>query len=95
MADLFTVTEVIDGDTFKVEPNWEWEGKSGNTVRPTGYDTPEEGQSGYQAAKLKLTRLILGKKVELKNPVNISYGRLVCDVYLNGTKLADYFAEYQ
>jgi len=38
----FTVSEVIDGDTFKVKNGWRWIQRSGDTVRPTGYNTPEE-----------------------------------------------------
>ena len=91
----FKVTEVIDGDTFKVSPNWKWNDKEGDTVRPNGYNTPEQGKPGYQEAKEKLEKLILGKDVELKNPVNITFGRLLCDVYINGQNLASFFPEYQ
>ena len=87
----FLVTKVIDGDTFEVSPGWEWNGKSGNVVRPTGYNAPEAGEAGYQSAKDHLTNLILNKEVELKNPVKLSYGRLLCDVEYDGNKLADYF----
>lgn len=91
----FRVKEVIDGDTFKVSPNWEWNDKSGDTVRPTGYNTPEIGEPGYEEAKKKLSDLILGNDVELRNPVSITYGRLLCDVYYLDTNLADYFPEYR
>lgn len=96
----FTVSSVTDGDTFEVKGGWEWEksdGKvaKGTAVRPTGFDTPERGKPGYEAAKQKLKNLIEGKAVELKNPVDISYGRLVCDVYYNGKLLSSYFKVYQ
>ncbi len=91
----FKVTEVIDGDTFKVTPNWEWAGQSGNTVRPNGYNTPEEGERGYDQATTKLSKLIQGKEVELNNPITFTYGRLLCDVYLNGNNLKNFFPEYQ
>lgn len=90
----FKVTKVIDGDTIEVSPNWKWNDQEGNVVRANGYNTPEQGQPGYQAAKDKLTNLILGKEVELKNAIRITYGRLLCDVYYNGKNLADYFPEY-
>ena len=90
----FKVTKVIDGDTFEVSPNWEWNGKSGNIVRSTGYNTPEQGETGYQATKDKLTNLILNKEVELKKAIKLSYNRLLCDVEYNGKNLADYFAGY-
>ena len=90
----FKVIKVTDGDTIEVTPNWNWSNQEGSVVRPMGYDTPELGQPGYQAAKDKLARLALGKYVELRNAVSITYGRLLCDVYYNGRNLADYFAEY-
>ncbi len=91
----FKVTKIIDGDTFEVSPNWNWNGHSGNIVRPTGYDAPEKGEAGFQRAKDKLADLILGKEVELKNAKTLSYGRLVCDVYVGDLNLAGFFPEYQ
>ena len=87
----FKVTSIIDGDTFKVSPKWTWNGQEGDTVRANGYNTPEQGQPGYQAAKEKLERLILGKYVELKNSIKISYGRLLCDVYIRRKKFSRLF----
>ncbi len=91
----FTVTEIIDGDTFKVSPNWEWNGESGDTIRPNGYNTPEKGEPGFEQAKQKLRKLIDGKTVELKNAITFTYDRLLCDVYIGGKNLKDYFQEYQ
>ena len=90
----FTVTAVIDGDTFEV-PSWKWDGQSGSRVRPTGYDAPELYEQGGQAAKLKLTGLILNQQVELRSAYKVDRGRLVCDVYCRGKYLADYFPEYK
>lgn len=91
----FKVTAVVDGDTFSVEPGWEWDEKSGDRIRPAGFDTPEKGETGYEAATRKLNRLILGKEVELKNPVKLTYERLLCDVYIDGKNLKSHFPEYQ
>ena len=91
----FRVTRVIDGDTFEVSSKWEWNDQTGNVVRVNGYDTPEKGESEHQSTKDKLENLILNKDVELKNPIRITYGRLLCDVYYNGKNIADYFPEYQ
>jgi endonuclease YncB( thermonuclease family) len=55
----YKVTNVIDGDTFEVLPPWKWRDQSGIRVRPTGYNTPEEGQQGYQKAKERLRTLTL------------------------------------
>jgi len=95
MAD-FIVSEIVDGDTFKVKNGWEWNEKKGDTVRPTGYDTPEKGETGYEQTKQKLKDLILGKTVDIKSVKIVDqWGRLVADVYYNGKSLADYFFEYK
>ena len=92
----FIVSEVVDGDTLKVKGGWKWDSKTGDTVRPTGYNTPEKGEPGYEEAKQKLKRLILNEKVEIKNAQTIDdWGRLVADVYYKGENLADYFPEYK
>ena len=90
----FRVTSVIDGDTFDVSPQWQWQGHTGSRVRPTGFDAPEIHASGGLAAKSKLQRLILGKQVELGTAYRVDRGRLVCDVYLNGRNIADQFPGY-
>jgi micrococcal nuclease len=89
------VVTVIDGDTFTVSPKWFYNGQSGDTVRANGYNTPEKGKPGYDAAKQKLKNLIEGKQVDLRNKITFTYGRLLCDVYYNGKNLKDYFPEYQ
>ena len=91
---FFTVISVIDGDTFDVSPQWEWNGQTGSRVRPTGYDAPEIHTHEGQVAKETLSRLILDKKVELREAYKVDRGRLVCDVYFKNKNLADYFPEY-
>lgn len=91
----FTVTAIIDGDTFDVTPQWRWNGQTGNRIRPAGYDAPELHTYGGQAAKDKLSRLILGNQVDLQTAHTIDRGRLVCEVYFRNKNLADYFSEYQ
>ncbi len=91
----FTVTAVIDGDTFEVSPQWKWNGQTGVRVRPAGYDTPEITQFGWQSAKDKLAGLILGRWVELGNAYRVDRGRLVCEVFVQGRNLADYFRQYR
>lgn len=72
------------------------ERKKGDTIRPTGYNTPEKGKPGYEQAKQKLKDLILGKTVDIRSAKTVDqWGRLVADVYYNGKNLADYFPEYK
>ncbi len=91
----FKVTNIVDGDTFDVSPNWTWNGYNGSRIRPTGYDAPEMNTQAGIAAKDKLQRLILGKTITLGTAYKLDHNRLVCDVYYNGRNLADYFPEYQ
>jgi len=92
----FIVSEIVDGDTFKVKNGWKWDEKTGDTVRPTGYNTPEKGEPGYEEAKQKLKNLILDKTVDIKSFKTVDeWGRLVADVYYNGKNLADFFPEYK
>ena len=74
----------------------EMERKKGDIIRPTGYNTPEKGEQGYEQAKQKLKDLIWEKTVDIKNAKIVDeWGRLVADVYYNGKNLADYFPEYK
>ncbi len=86
---MFTVSTVIDGDTFEVRGGWKWNGESGTRVRPTGFDAPELDADGGPAAKRRLEQLILGEEVELRSAHRIDRGRLVCDVYLRGRQLSE------
>ena len=89
-----TVVEIIDGDTFRVSPEWNLGNATGDRVRPTGYNTPEKGEAGYQEAKDRLGNLILDKVVTLSNPIKITRGRLLCDVFIDGKYLADFFPDF-
>ena len=91
----FTVSSIIDGDTFEVSPQWKWKGNTGNRVRPTGYNAPELHAYGGQSAKLELARLIQGQQVDLRAAHKVDRGRLICDVYIRNRNLADYFPAYQ
>jgi endonuclease YncB( thermonuclease family) len=91
----FTVISVIDGDTFDVSPRWQWNSQTGTRIRPAGYDAPELGTYGGQAAKDKLSRLIYTQQVDLQTAHKVDRGRLVCEVFFRNKNLADYFPEYQ
>ena len=62
----FNVTSIIDGDTFEVSPQWQWNGQTGTRVRPAGYNAPELHTHGGEVAKNKLSKLILGDQVDLR-----------------------------
>jgi endonuclease YncB( thermonuclease family) len=87
------VTQIIDGDTFLIHEEWQFNNQTGNRIRPTGYDTPESNTIAGVRATDKLRNLIKGKEVSLENPRTVDRGRLVCEVYFQGKNLADYFPE--
>ena len=87
MRGMFTVEDVIDGDTIEVWPNWNWGEKTGDRVRLANVNAPEVHESGGMEAKVKLMSLVSGREVELRNKVSLSFDRLVCDVYVDGSKV--------
>ncbi len=70
------VTEVVDGDTFRLA--------SGETVRIIGINTPEISEPGGDIAKDIATQMLLGKKVRLQRDVRNKddYNRLLRYVYI-------------
>ena len=84
---MATVCNVIDGDTLDVTPRWQFNGQTGNRVRLANVNAPEISKPGGLAAKQRLEHLVLNKQVQLRNAVSIGYGRLVCDVLLNGSNI--------
>ncbi len=78
------VMRVIDGDTFQIAGYWHFKNSAGDRVRIAHFNAPELHELGGQAARTKLENLILNKWVELKNYKELSYDRLVCDVFLDG-----------
>jgi endonuclease YncB( thermonuclease family) len=67
------VVEVVDGDTFQLV--------SGKRIRLMGVDAPEYDRCGGKEAKEKLTSLILGKTIILKEETKEAYGRSLSLVY--------------
>jgi micrococcal nuclease len=78
---LFTVDEVLDGDTILIE--------TGDYVRLIGVDAPEKNQDFYNESKTFLTSLILNQKVRLEIDIRNrdNYGRLLRYIYLNETNI--------
>lgn len=91
----FKVTKIIDGNSFEISPSWKWKEITGTLIRASGYNAPEQNQSGYETALSKLKDLILDKQVELANPIRITSGLLLCDVLLDNVNLKEHFPEYQ
>jgi micrococcal nuclease len=92
----YKVREVIDGDTFRIEGKWERQGRTGDVIRPYGYDTPEKGEPGYEETKQRLIDLILGKTIKIaKVRMMDHFGRLIAHIEFEGKSLAEYFPDYK
>src|SRR5690606_36208581 len=85
--ELYTVTKVIDGDTFWVDNGT----PKGIKIRLTGIDAPEsqkrwKREEGYygKESKAYLTKLLRNKKVRLETDIDSldRYGRTLSYVYL-------------
>lgn len=87
------VTNVVDGDTFKIE--------SGETVRMIGIDTPETVhpskpiQCYGKEASLKTEELIEGKEIRLEKDISEKdkYGRLLRYVYVGDIFVNEYLVK--
>lgn len=78
----YTVTRVIDGDTFET--------KEKQIIRIKDINAPEKGLCGYDTSKAYLTHLILGKNVYIKVSWLDRYRRQIGSVYLtDGTNLTE------
>jgi micrococcal nuclease len=89
------VIKVYDGDTITIAAKLPYDGSPlyKFSVRLNGIDTPEiktknplEKQKALEC-KGELTRLCLNKTVELQNVTTEKYGRILADVYCDGTHL--------
>ena len=81
----FTVTRVVDGDTFWIEGYDGVETK----CRFVFIDTPERDEPGFDAATEKLRELIEGREVEIrfsdpKGRKRDNFGRLLVSVDVDG-----------
>ena len=76
-----TCTHVQDGDTLRTaKQNW---------IRLANVCAPELGTYGGTKAKNTLASLVLGKEITYEQ-VGTSYGRIVADVWINGTHVNAY-----
>jgi len=75
------VDTVIDGDTFTLE--------SGETIRLANVDAPEKGTPNAAKAREELNRLIGGKPITYDIKARDVYGRLVAEVWVDGSNIND------
>ncbi|MEK7597994.1 MAG: thermonuclease family protein [Patescibacteria group bacterium] len=77
-----TVTEVSDGDTFKLS--------DGKTFRLYGVNAPEVKEPFYEEAKMFTQNLVLGKEINFEQEENYKvdkFGRELGYVFIDGVNL--------
>lgn len=101
MSD-FKVIEVINANTFRVEPSWQLSLNGGNTfigdrIVIRGLNVNKNDSD----AKMRLEKILLNTKSDiiLKSPELIEYSDaknavVSCSVYLGETNVVYYFPEY-
>ena len=88
---IYKVIEIINENTFKISPNWEHKGKSGNIVIACIYKRSEKVDPERNEGKEIITRLRLEKEVEITNYLWVSPNEeLLCDVFYEGRNIANY-----
>jgi hypothetical protein len=83
------VTYVIDGESFRVNPEWRMFGERGEIVQIRGHEAPGIDHPGGLAFKERLEELVLHRSVELVNMVRIAPDVIEADVYISGQSIAE------
>ena len=101
-SSMFRIQTIIDGNTIRIVPIWNWNGRQGDSVTIKGYGAnpslaPDMKAFVNNVLRQRLTSLLpTGTVIQLKNPTGIdAHGRLICDVLLNGVSVSNYFPEYK
>ena len=83
------VTEVMDGESFRVNPDWSVDGERGDIVLMRDHAAPPLGTGAGEAFKQRLEELVLHRTVEVLNPVCVSHGIVEADVFISGQNMAE------
>ena len=86
MRQTAFVKEVIDGDTFKISSN--------EVMRLEDVDAPEINSESGRKAKRELEELILNKRIEYEEQARDDYGRLIVQVWVDGTNVNDEMEDF-
>lgn len=94
---LFQVVNIIDECTIETD-GWKWgEDYAGTKVKIAGFNIDDNSIKIF--TKRKLTVLLQGKSVELRNPTNPEKSNdnnsdiVTAEVYLNNVNIRQYFPE--
>jgi len=94
-SNQFRVVDVTDCDCIIVAPRWIWRGVKGDKICPVGYYLLKERATDRENVSIKMKSMLIGKKIELMNPIKLYYDRLLCEILFDGKDLSEYFPEYE
>ena len=86
------VDNIVNGDTFDIDPKWDFFGDTGCRVRIANFNAPELTETGFRGAiarwyKVQFNRRIFGREVKITGAHKINRDRLVCDLEFDGRDL--------
>lgn len=96
-----TITNIVDGDTYDVDIDLGFHIHIHERIRILNLDTPEKrgvekelGQicTDYAKKHFLEKKVLLSSKEEIKEPKTDSFGRWLCQIYINGRSIADIFS---
>ena len=83
------VDQVIDGESFRVNPDWTLQGERGDTVQMRDHSAPPLGTGAGESFKQRLEELVLHRTVEILNAVRVDHGVVEADVFISGQSIAE------
>lgn len=95
----FKIKAILDNNNIQVTPNWTWRDRKGKEIRVRGLFAKKIESFGNFKINEKLQKLLLDKYIVMKNPEPIFTldGKIaefiLCDIYLNGVNVINYFPE--
>lgn len=88
------VIDVMDGNTLAISPPWHLGTAEGYLVRIRGMHTDPLSEPKGQVARYKLTLLLLGTWVQIRQTGELDGRAQVCDVFYQGRPIQMHFPEY-
>ncbi len=83
------VADVIDGESFRVNPDWNVQGERRDIVLLRDHTAPQLGTKAGEAFKQRLEELVLNRSVEILQAVRVGSGIVEADVFISGQNIAE------
>lgn len=88
---IFEVQKIEKDFVLILKEDWKWNDDQGKIVTIKSIDSSKSKNENLIHFKLK--QLLEGELIELRNPIIIAQGCLVCDVFIQGKNIIDILRE--